>query len=72
MRSRKIEIKLPAELLAQIDEEAAKHYQTRSQYIRQSITLRINNQTVVDNQSEEERWQQLIDASLKAPGEPFY
>jgi metal-responsive CopG/Arc/MetJ family transcriptional regulator len=43
-RSQLLHIKLSAELLAMIDEAAAKNFQTRSAYIRECIALRLNKE----------------------------
>jgi metal-responsive CopG/Arc/MetJ family transcriptional regulator len=70
MRSKMIELKLSEELLNAIDQEATKNYQSRSQYVRQSITLRLNNQTITNQPSEEDKWRTLVEATLNPPPGP--
>ena len=42
MSDHRIHIRLPAQLVKQIDEAAKANYVSRSQYIRQSVVLRLN------------------------------
>jgi metal-responsive CopG/Arc/MetJ family transcriptional regulator len=71
MRSQRIELKLSKELLQRIDQVAAVNYENRSEFIRKSIALRLNNQTIVESQSEEDKWQALLDSTLSQPPEPI-
>jgi metal-responsive CopG/Arc/MetJ family transcriptional regulator len=54
MRSKNIHVKLTSVLLAEIDQAAAAGYQSRSEYIREAIVLRLNNQRIVKQPSKDE------------------
>jgi metal-responsive CopG/Arc/MetJ family transcriptional regulator len=47
MPTKIINISLPAELLTKLDAAAKANYASRSDYIRESIVLRLNGQQVV-------------------------
>jgi metal-responsive CopG/Arc/MetJ family transcriptional regulator len=53
MHSKKIQVVVTSEMLDAIDEAAAKTFQSRSQYIRETLALRLNNQHVVKKPSED-------------------
>jgi uncharacterized protein (DUF1778 family) len=66
-RSKKINLRLGRELLEAIDEAAAANYQTRSDYMRESIVLRLNRQVVMDQPDPDQQWQAALDDLLKSP-----
>lgn len=47
MMTRTINISLPAQLLKEIDEAAKGNYASRSDFIRETMVLRLKNQQVV-------------------------
>lgn len=49
MRSIPIHLKLSANLIQKIDEAAAINYTSRSDFIREAVVMRLNNQLVVKN-----------------------
>jgi metal-responsive CopG/Arc/MetJ family transcriptional regulator len=53
MKTVRIQIKLSDELLQQLDEAAAARYVTRSQFLRDSIVLRIRGSKVIKQQQDE-------------------
>lgn len=53
MYSRAVNITFPAELLKKIDADAKANFCSRSSYIRETLTLRLNNQHIVTEQSED-------------------
>ena len=54
MHSQMVSIKITARLLKEIDETAKANHQSRSSFIRQSVTMRLNNQRIVTESSEDE------------------
>jgi metal-responsive CopG/Arc/MetJ family transcriptional regulator len=54
MDSKTINLTIPANLLAELDEAAKANYTSRSDYIRESVVLRLKKQHVVDNSTENE------------------
>lgn len=52
--SEDLHIRLTTELLEQIDRAARASYQSRSSYIRESIALRLNQQHIVKEPTEDE------------------
>lgn len=67
-RSIKTHFRISAELLKMVDEAAKASFQSRSSYIRETLALRLNNQSVVKQQTEEEKLQAIINATLDPPG----
>jgi metal-responsive CopG/Arc/MetJ family transcriptional regulator len=60
MRSRKINLKLSADLLKAIDSVAKRNFENRSTFIRKSIALRLNEQHIVAHKPQKLDWQALL------------
>ena len=52
MYAKTVNISFPPELLKKIDAAAQANFASRSDYIRESLVLRLNNQQVVTEQTE--------------------
>jgi metal-responsive CopG/Arc/MetJ family transcriptional regulator len=59
MISREIHVKLTGAMLEAIDSAAIRAFQSRSQYIRETLALRLNSQQVVEMPTEDEFLKQL-------------
>lgn len=58
--SKTINISLPEELVKRIDAEAKAEYASRSDYIRDTLVKRLNNQRVVDEWGDEGTWETVV------------
>ena len=62
MSSKTINLSLPAELLRALDKAAKANYATRSDFIRESIVMRLKGQRIVkDEWGDEGRWETVLD-----------
>ncbi|HEX7632975.1 MAG TPA: ribbon-helix-helix protein, CopG family [Candidatus Saccharimonadales bacterium] len=59
--SKTINISLPAELVKKIDEAAKSNYASRSDFIRESIVMRLKGQHLVDEWGDEGHWETIVD-----------
>ena len=50
IKSRTINVTLPAGLLEEIDESAKRNYVSRSEFIRESVILRLRKQHIVNDE----------------------
>jgi len=60
MYSKVVNLTLPNNLVQRIDEAAKANYESRSDYIRESVVLRLNRQRIVDQKSKEDKLQAII------------
>jgi uncharacterized protein (DUF1778 family) len=60
MSDKQLHIRFTADLLATIDKAASKNHQKRSQFIRESIVLRLNEQHVVTHKPKAIDWQAIM------------
>lgn len=67
MHSKRIELRISPELLEEIDEAAAQNWQTRSDYIRETLVLRLNRQNVVSQPGAGDEWQRAVKEVLGPP-----
>ncbi len=49
LRYKRTQLKLPAQLLEEIDEAARANFTSRSNFIRQAVIMRLNDQHLVPN-----------------------
>ena len=61
MRTKVVCICLPDHLLAKIDKNAKANYESRSSFIRHSIALRLNGETIVKQPTEEDKLKAIFD-----------
>ncbi len=61
IRSRAVSIKFSLELLKKIDADARANFTSRSNYIRETLALRLNNQHIVTEQTEDDYLKNLAD-----------
>jgi Arc/MetJ-type ribon-helix-helix transcriptional regulator len=61
MSSKIINLSLPADLVKKLDEAAKDNFATRSDYIRESIVMRLKGQRVVDEWGEDGNWETVVD-----------
>lgn len=59
--SKAINITLPADLIKQIDTASDKNFASRSDFIRESIVLRLRGQRIVDEWGDEGNWETVVD-----------
>lgn len=72
MSSKIINLSLPAELVKKLDVAAKSNFATRSDFIRESIVLRLKGQRVVDEWGEDGNWETLADfRGLNSSGVTF-
>ncbi len=67
MRSQKLHLLLSFDLLEEIDQVAKASYKSRSAYIRETIVLRLNNQRVISEPSDDEFLKSLERLSQPPP-----
>jgi metal-responsive CopG/Arc/MetJ family transcriptional regulator len=67
MSSPDIHIRLSSGLLNKIDQAAKVNFQSRSDFIRDSIVLRLNDQRIVQNQGEDAKLEAIINQTLSLP-----
>jgi metal-responsive CopG/Arc/MetJ family transcriptional regulator len=68
VQTKKIEIRISPGLLEEIDEAAAQNWQTRSDYIRETLVLRLNRQNIVKHPGDaNDEWQKAVKEVLAAP-----
>lgn len=60
MQSKRIIIRLPEELIAAIDEAAGEYFETRSEFIRMAILMRLKRQSLVDQPSKEDQLAKIL------------
>lgn len=60
MQSKRIIIRLPDELIAVIDDAAADYFETRSEFIRMAILMRLKRQSLVDQPSKEDQLAKIL------------
>lgn len=69
IRSKKVQLWVNDHFLRVLDEAAERRHQSRSDYIRESITLRINSESIVKNEPDEvwddAKWQQIMEDTRK-------
>ena len=70
MRTKKIEVRISPELLEEIDQAAANAWQSRSDWIRESLVLRLNRQDIVARPDPEKLWQAELARLSKPPQGP--
>ena len=59
--SKPINITLPQDLLKEVDKAANGRYSSRSDFIRESLVLRLRGQRVVDEWGDEGHWETVVD-----------
>ena len=65
MRSRILNIRFSDELLKKIDAAAKENYQTRSQFIRQSIVIRLSDKAAPKRPSEDSQLNAIINQASR-------
>jgi Arc/MetJ-type ribon-helix-helix transcriptional regulator len=61
MSSKIINLSLPADLVKKLDEAAKANFASRSDYIRESIVMRLKGQRIVDEWGEDGNWETVVD-----------
>jgi Arc/MetJ-type ribon-helix-helix transcriptional regulator len=70
--SKPINITIPQELLKEVDKAAGEQYSSRSDYIRESLVLRLRGQRVVDEWGDEGNWETVVDfREINSKGVPI-
>jgi len=72
IHSKKVQLWMTNHLLEALDEAAKRRYQTRSEYIRRAIVMRLNEERIVKNEAaqaealSDNEWEKIIDASKRS------
>lgn len=61
MESKRIHFKVSPEMLEEIDKAAAASWQSRSEYLRETIALRLNRQEIFEQPSKDDIWEKLVE-----------
>ena len=72
MSSKIINLSLPAELVSKLDVAAKSNFASRSDFIRESIVMRLKGQRLVNEWGEDGNWKTLADfREINPNGLPF-
>jgi metal-responsive CopG/Arc/MetJ family transcriptional regulator len=69
VQSKKVHFKLSPDLLEEVDQAAARDWKSRSEWLRETIVLRLNKQGILDQPDPDKVWQAELERIQKLAAE---